>query len=321
MINYSGSSIRGVWALVAVGAIYAAAGVIVRWLDVYGLSGLQQLEVRALAGAALGLPYFMHLLFKGKHGRLRSRDWWLIAARLLLGYVIGMGCFIEAVRYTSLANAAFLCALPITSVLGWLFLREAVRLPQVVAVTLGSLGAALISVHASLGWFALGYGELMALLSTSGIALSTILWRFHSANADTFSLAYIPLLVLALATLLLTSALSVELPSRLYSWDGVASTLGSGVALLAGSQLAGYGIKRVSAGTAGIILMLESPFAVLLGLLLYSELPNSSELLGGALITLGACLCIERRKQPDVVPAVPLRRLKHQLSHHIQIQL
>ena len=107
--------------------------------------------------------------------------------------------------------------------------------------------------------------------------------------------------------MLLSSCLGQSLPPQVFSWNGLICVLLAGGSLLAGSQLAGYGMTRVSASSAGIILTLESPFAIVLGLLLYQELPGLDELMGGALITFGVCLCIEKQKKARSVrsPAAP----------------
>ena len=72
------------------------------------------------------------------------------------------------------------------------------------------------------------------------------------------------------------------------SWDNVtlAAILGAGIFNVLSLLFTNYGFQKVEAVIAGNILTLETIFAVILGLLLYQEIPNVKELIGGLLIVI-----------------------------------
>ena len=87
--------------------------------------------------------------------------------------------------------------------------------------------------------------------------------------------------------LLFASLLSGEsMPVNGWGWSILLAVLASGFFNVLNNFLSQYGFQKVEAVHASNILTLESPFAVLIGLFMFSEFPALKELFGGMLIVL-----------------------------------
>jgi drug/metabolite transporter (DMT)-like permease len=66
------------------------------------------------------------------------------------------------------------------------------------------------------------------------------------------------------------------------------AVLGAGIMNIINGFLTNYGFQHVEAVLASNILMLESPFALIIGLFFFREVPVMREMIGAALIAYGA---------------------------------
>lgn len=275
--------VKGIFALVALSLVFGTIGIFVRYFDP-DFTILQQGYVRIAIAALLGLIIFFPSLEFRKLLNLPTQDLWVSLLRAAFFYA-GVFLFSVAVTSTNFGNVSLIAVVPLLPVLGYVLLGQKVTLKQVLFVLVGFVGVVLIAVPDFSNILHWGRGELFALASSILFDISYLAsnWQTKYLSNKESSV-----LILAMgAGLLFFASLLIgeSLPS--FSAFG-AVTIGAFVlsALLniAIIFLISYGFPRVSAAVAGNILTLESVFAVLVGVLLYAEIPTLQILLGGVVV-------------------------------------
>ena len=213
---------------------------------------------------------------------------WLIA-RGVVG-ALALVCVFYALSTLPLATATLLQYLyPVfTALLAWLLLKERVQRATLVCIGL-SLAGLLLIVNPE--WVLGGLPELppmsvlAALLGAFGSALAYVIVRRLARSEDSSVIIfYFPLIALPGALLLLGDGLVIPGPEAL------------GLMLLVGifTQVGQVGLTKAmqaeSAGRATAYSYVQVLFAVLLGWLLFGEVPTLSTWLGGGLIMAGALI-------------------------------
>ena len=188
--------------------------------------------------------------------------------------IVGVGLS-STVFYAGFVLAMFL--------FGWIFSRERFTLDKLIATLLGLLGLGLIFAPTAsrFGFLGLGAGVLSGVAAALELVVSQ-------------KLPYSPM-----QTTILTWSASVItcVPVALLLGDHV-SPLGLpwvylllfAAAALAASWLSISGVKRLSAGAAGILGLLEIVFGVLFGVTFFAERPSSLVVAGIVAILLAAAI-------------------------------
>lgn len=210
----------------------------------------------------------------------------LLLARGLVG-TLALMCVYYAVTTLPLAEATLLQYLhPVfTAMLAWYFLGERVHRFTLICIllSLSGLGAMLVpglsSVDQALPWFSV----VAALLGACGSAVAYILVKNLSGKEDSsVIILYFPLVALPVSLLLLGDQLVIpDLPTL-------------GLLLLVGvfTQVGQVGLTKALQGEAANKVVAYSYvqilFSILLGWLVFAEIPALWTLVGGGLILLGA---------------------------------
>lgn len=227
-----------------------------------------------------------------------------LVARAVVGRVIGSVTFIQACVYAPLGNVGWLSALPTSVLFAWLVLGERVSTRELALLGLGVTGVALI-VGPSFGSVeSLGFGELCALLSAIVVGFASTLGRQAVREADAWSATVWMLLATSITStvvaLLVDGGLVFPSLAKLPIFALVV------LMVVVGSSGSLYGYTHLSASLATAILTLEAVWAMMVGYLLYGEVPSSVAVLGGALIACSACAM--KAQKPAAPPAVKVCR-------------
>jgi probable blue pigment (indigoidine) exporter len=219
----------------------------------------------------------------------RGAWWW---RSLVLG-VLNIGVFFALIYTaaqllpTSLASTIMATAPMVMMLLAWLILADR---PQVLHLAGAAIGLAGVSLMLLTG--ATAVNGLGVLASVSAMAMSSIgyiLLKKWGADVDLLPLTSWQLLAGGLV--LLPVAVAVEGPPP--ALDGPA-LVGFGYLTLVATALAFAawfnGLRRLSAGTVGLIGLLNPVAGVLLGTLLAAETLSVQQLLGLVLVLLGILL-------------------------------
>ena len=219
--------------------------------------------------------------------QITVKEWLVLLLRSISLYLLGVTLVSYAFTMTKYSNVSFISAVPITSVLGFLLLKEKVTPMKIVYLVLAFAGVALIAITDYTHFFDWGKGEFVALISSFFFGLSYISRRWHSNLLNNKELAII-IFFISTILLFITSLLFGEgLPNTSsFSTTMIVVLLFAGLFNVGNLFLTNYGFKHVDVVVAGNILSLEMVFAVMLGFLFYGEVPLFKEIAGGLLIIL-----------------------------------
>lgn len=245
------------------------------------------------------------------------RDWPRIRAHwrvLVLLAVLG-GAAHNALTYVGLAHTTVTNGVILNSfipvmivALSWLFLRERLRGPQLLGITVSLAGVLAILAGGSLYKLAslsLNPGDLVIVASMGMWSLYTIALRWKPAGLHMLSFLFVIAIVGDLAVLPFYAgemALGVRVT---WSWTVVASV---GAVALFSSVLAylfwNWGVEAVGANVAGLFVHLMPAFGIVLAWAFLGERIEAYHVVGIALILSGISLASRhRRRRPDVEEA------------------
>ena len=153
-----------------------------------------------------------------------------------------------------------------------------------VALFLAVTGLVLIFLSGILG--SQGFtvpGSLAAILSGLGFSYGLASRKLHQVDWPEPTLSQIIILVGALECLLISLVSGEGLPP-IPSLPLVSLYIVAGLLVAISGIITGYAFNALGGSEGGILLMLEIPFSLLLGFLLYNEILSLNEVIGGSLI-------------------------------------
>lgn len=203
-------------------------------------------------------------------------------------------CYLQSITNTTVANTLFiLSAIPfIASALAWLFLKERLQLPTLVAMLFACAGI-VIMLGESLGGGS-SYGNGMALLTAFSFASYAVVVR-RKQNTD-----MLPAVLVSALLIVLVSAL-VKLDDLTISRNDLLLCLlwGAGLAGIANWMFI-VAIRHLAAAEVTLIMLLEFALGPIWVWWFVNEIPSNWTLLGGALVitSVGAKAAFELSRLP-----------------------
>lgn len=273
---------KGILALIGLAFTYSSFGFFTRYLSL-SFGFFQQLYLRIFAGLIIGFLMFRKNFNFSKLKKISIKEWLLLIFRAVAYYLLGAALFNKAVLLTKISTVAFIGSIPMTAILGFLILKEKVTFKKVFFITLSFVGVVIISINnfSDLGF---GLGEVLALLSCFFTSLSIVFRKYQTKLLNNVEITQIQLSIafifILAASLLMNEGLSIN------NWNVSVFLiiLLSGLANVLMIFFTNYGFEHVKTSIAANILTLEMFFAVLIGLIIYREVPSIKEILGGILI-------------------------------------
>ncbi|MCF8485792.1 MAG: DMT family transporter [Rhodobacteraceae bacterium] len=198
-----------------------------------------------------------------------------------LGLVLAFAGAIFAIQATTVANAVFLfSAAPfLTAILGWVLLREPVRMATWGAIALAGIGM-FVMVREGLAAGALA-GNVAALLSALGFAIFTIALRWGKLAE------MMPAVVLGGVFSMLTAGIvsMVQAETLMVPLHDIAIAMGMGAVILAiGMALYTLGSRIIPAAELTLLSMVEVMLAPVWVWLLLGETASAGTFAGGAIL-------------------------------------
>ena len=264
----------------------------------------QVLLIRFAIQVAVLLPL---VWLSGRAWRMRGRVLWLTALRTVL-HVLGIAAMFAALRFLPLADAvAIVFVMPFMMlVLGKLALRETIGPARFWGCVVGFLGTLLV-IQPS--FVAVGWPALLPVFVAANFSVFMLVTRQIAKETDPIGLQVVsgamavamltPLILLA--DLWEIGALSLLRPDAL-QWGLL---IGIGLLGTLGHLLMTWSLRFAPSATLAPMQYLEIPFATLLGLLVFGELPNATALLGIALTVAAGLFIILRERAIALRPAAP----------------
>jgi len=197
---------------------------------------------------------------------------------MLVGVVgaLGTAAFIPAFKLTSIANVSLIYAVAplIAAVLAWYLIGERITVKTLIGSIGAMLGVAII-VWGSIGQLNLK-GDGLALVMTIAMAIIMVIYRKYPTTPGAGPSVLQSIFLLPVAAI-------AGLPFQTELKEIVILALFGLLFAIASVTLA-EGAKRVPTGQTALLSALETPFALILAFIVFTEAPNVETLLGGSLV-------------------------------------
>lgn len=184
--------------------------------------------------------------------------------------------FISAFKMTSMANVALIyAAAPLmAAILAWVWIRESISIKLIAGSVASFIGVAII-VQGSFGTANLS-GDMLAVWMTIAFATVMVIYRCYPETPTGGPTALSSLLLLPVA-IVFVRPFNVPL-------DEIAIIATFALTFSIAAIALAEGAKRIPAGEAALLSVLETPLVFILGWLFFAEIPPLASFIGGALI-------------------------------------
>ena len=282
---------------VAVIAVSTSA-ILVRWSDA---PAVVLAFYRVLLTTLLVIP-FVFTRYSGEFSAFERRDL-LVAALTGAALAIHFAAYFESLAWTSVAASVTLVqSQPIFVAVGAAFLlRERIGLRKVVAIALAVAGMATMSMGEFLTGAAIEgarplYGNGLAVLGAVMAAMYVLVGR--SLRQRVAVVPYVLVVYTACTLTLLTLAVWQGLPLVGYGrreWVlFLALAVGPG---LFGHTVVNWALEHVESSVVSVSLLGEPVGATILALVLLSEVPSPTTVVGGAIVLAGIYVTVAARRE------------------------
>lgn len=275
--------------IILAACLWGTMGLFVRNLNAMGLSSMEIVESRSILAALILFP--CTALKDRRLLKIQPKNLWSLAGSGVLSIVFFNYCYFRTIAMMNLSAAAILLyTSPIfVMLMSLLFFRERLTLRKVTALVMAFAGCCLVSGIASATESLSLAGLLLGLGSGFGYALYSIFSRFSlNQGLNSITITDYTFLFAAIGGASFTDFGKI---GAAFSQHGV-HLLGFLLLYCVVTTVAPYllytkGLEYVENGPASVMASVEPVVATLLGLLVFSETPTVSAVIGMVLV-LGA---------------------------------
>jgi drug/metabolite transporter (DMT)-like permease len=271
----------GIEALFVAAFFYAGTNVLVRYMS--GMWG-NQAQVFARFVVAWLILLAVSRLRKAKTGKVLHGKFGLVIALSVL-QALAILFYTIAVQKTTIANMLFVSyatTMIVQFILGTMILKEKVNVIKLTAIMFSLVGLALYShalLHGNIGVF------FSVLAGATGAFANLINKKL--AGVDRWAVLQLQYGLGAIILFGITAALGNGF-IRTMSIQGILITIAFAVTILIASYLLLYGYQHIDVNIGTVISSTELVFGVILGFILFHEIPDTNEIISGLLIAAGS---------------------------------
>lgn len=272
---------KGIISIILSSLLFGSMGVLVR-LIASEVSAFSQVLIRVIFAVCL-----LALIFLPKNNReflrITGKDLPYYFVGGVFGYGLMLLLFTLAILKTTIANTFFLLFTePIfVVILAYFFLKEELSKDMAIAILLSLAGVFFIFNPTTSG--GISAGDLYALGAGFFYALYILIGRYMGAkyrsSTNTIWTFLFALLFLIPATFLFENPLSLRISPSVWLLLLLFGAVNVGAYMLLNS-----GLKKITAGYTGVLLLLEPVSSVLYALIFFGEMPGPSTVIGSLLI-------------------------------------
>lgn len=290
---------RGISAIISACLLSVLMGVFIRLLE-KKMGDFQQIYIRMIVGFFVGLFLYWRNLSFSKLKKINIKEWMLLFFRSFCFYVVGVVLFVKAYIEGKFSTVAFIQALPVSAILGFIVFKEKITIKRTLLVLFAFLGVVLVSVEDFSNLFVWGKGEIYSLISIIGFGIAFVSRRWHTKLLNDKEIALI-MIFLSVGTIFILSLSKGETP---IVWKDF--VLFDFFCILAGGLINTFnllfynvGFKNLPSVTASNLLATEAVFALIVSMIFYREYPDWVQLAGGIVIILTAILINYSKKKSN----------------------
>jgi drug/metabolite transporter (DMT)-like permease len=260
------------------------------------LNVAEQVFLRSLCGSLVLFVVCRRRIDLSKYRSAPPSDLALGAFRAISIYVIAISLGTLAFVNGKYGPVAIVMALPMTAILSSLVFRERISPREAMLVALAFAGAAITIYGGRGGGFELEWPLICALFASVFISFGMLAQKKQSSHLGNFEITFF---MLCVATVVMAAASGIyivragEFPT--VSPYVLAVGVVSGVANIGFLLTSNYGMPRVRGVVANNILAMQPVFATVVGVLVYGEILDAAEVLGGIMILAAVALIARER--------------------------
>ena len=273
---------KGILSLILVAGSTAVVAVVARFLSEY-LNAYWQLFCRVSIALLLTVVLFRSKINIENVKNASKKDLWLLILRSAAHFA-GIVLWVTAVPMTKLFTVTLIDSVPFSAILGWIMMKEKLSAGKLLWTAVTVLGVILVSLKSVGENLTFGTGELLLVISGFSLAFRSVSVRWHHQKLNDWELTSV---ILLLTTFLLGAVLFIRgenVPSGIVLPNVISLTFIGGVINVINLYFSHYGYRQIEAVLAGNILQLEILFGLVIGFLIFAELPNFREIIGSAVL-------------------------------------
>jgi drug/metabolite transporter (DMT)-like permease len=229
-------------------------------------------------------------MFIYKPKSLSGLDRKFVKRAILIGLLVCSGFIFQTfgLTQTTVSNTGFITGLYLvfTPLISWLLLKREIFKMQWLAVFVATIGLYFISFNG----ISVGIGEILVLISALLFAGQIVALGEWSDGENTYALTLIQILVSALIFFALSLKDGFQMPPDNAVWSAVLYT--AFFATFLGFLIQVKAQSVMSATVAGVLLAMETPFALFFGLYFDNDPITLRIICGGTLVLLAMALVI-----------------------------
>lgn len=229
-------------------------------------------------------------MFIYKPKSLTGLDRKFVKRAILIGILLCSGFIFQTfgLTQTTVSNTGFITGLYLvfTPLISWLILKRKIFKVQWLAVLVATIGLYLISFNG----ISVGIGEILVLISALLFAGQIVALGEWSDGENTYALTLIQILVSAVIFFALSLKDGFQLPPDNAVWSAVFYT--AFFATFLGFLIQTKAQSVMSATVAGVLLAMETPFALFFGLYFDNDPITLRIISGGTLVLIAMALVI-----------------------------
>ena len=229
-------------------------------------------------------------MFIYKPKSLTGLDRKFVKRAILIGILLCSGFIFQTfgLTQTTVSNTGFITGLYLvfTPLISWLILKREIFKVQWLAVLVATIGLYLISFNG----ISVGIGEILVLISALLFAGQIVALGEWSGGENTYALTLIQILVSAVIFFALSLKDGFQLPPDNAVWSAVFYT--AFFATFLGFLIQTKAQSVMSATVAGVLLAMETPFALFFGLYFDNDPITLRIISGGTLVLIAMALVI-----------------------------
>lgn len=270
------------------GFAFGTASILIRYLSIYGVNSFSIAFYRLIIGSAI-LIIIIYLVIPGRVGvkvfdRIIFRD---IKTIIVMSLALSLHFifYIQSVIDTYIINATLLANTTPVMTLIMSFLLGVARITKVdvIGVTLGFLGAFIMVFSGFRGAGTL-IGDLEALVAALLYATYIMAGKYITIR-DTLSVMSVVYAFTIPIIFVYSLVLGIDMPFPIGNWDAILFLLGLGLIPTAiGHTLFISSLKGLKPHETSLIGLLEPVSATIYSIVLFSEYPPVSSIIGGIII-------------------------------------
>jgi drug/metabolite transporter (DMT)-like permease len=276
-------------AMLATAAVWGGSFVLMKdaivQQDVYSF-----LSTRFILAALLMIAY-RPTVFRGLSSRF-------IKQGVLAGVLLSGGYIFQTLGLakTTVSNTGFITGmyLVFTPLISLIILKRKVLLVQWFAVAIAMIGLILISYNG----ISIGTGEILVLISAIAFGAHFVALGEWSNGKNTYALTLIQILTVSAIATVCAFINSFEVPPSASVWQAIAFTAVFATFLAFLVQTKAQSV--MSATVASVLLAMETPFAVVLGVLILNDPLTLRIIVGGSLVMIAMGVVIWSDKEKKI---------------------